>query len=188
MTTWKEIGKMVGRRERHRQFFKTRTYEGPVKSTVGAGQNGGSYKKNEFRDRNMVYLYNYFYKYNQTNTLNHVYHPPRHAADKGLQVCAITHLLFPQPFDGLLQLGDTGVVLLQLLLHPGSAILYWVEVGGLARPLDEGDVGPPLEPLGHNLGLVAGGRVLQKVVTAVLLHHLLQLLVPYGIHNELRAT
>ena len=58
-------------------------------------------------------------------------------------------------FEGLLQPGDTGVVLLlQLPLHPDPAIIYWVEVRRIARPIDEGYVGSLLEPLGHNLGLV----------------------------------
>ena len=77
--------------------------------------------------------------------------PSTHAADKRLQVCAITHILCPQPFDGLLQLRDTGVVLLlQLLLHPDPVILFWVGFCGIAMPLDEGDVGPLLELLSQN--------------------------------------
>ena len=132
----------------------------------------------------MVYLYNYFYKINQTNTLNHICHLRTRDSKYVQSLVFSSHSLLMDSSSA----GDTGSVLLQLLLHPDPAILNWVEVGGLARPLDEGDVRPLLEPLGHNIGLVAGGRVLQKVVTAVLLHHLLQLLVPYGVHNELRST
>ena len=119
--------------------------------------------KKTFTDQKTVYFNNFFYKNHCLSTwsFHHISqsHPPSSwacslPAPPSIQNPPSSSPEFP---NRLLQHGDAGVVLLpQLPFHPNPDIFNGVKVGRIPRPLDQDDVGPLLEPLGHNLGLVAG--------------------------------
>jgi hypothetical protein len=90
----------------------------------------------------------------------------------------VRHLGGPQLYDvphPVLYVRGSGFPLLHP--HPGLHILYGAEVRRIARSLDHLDMGSLIELVGHNLGLVIGGSVLQKVCCLMLVHKKLQLLI-----------
>ncbi len=91
-----------------------------------------------------------------STVVQHRLEPPGHGLNQVDELLAIVHLQGPQPFDLNLQLQNGGcLAILQLGLHPGPAVLDGTEIRGIARPVNEDNVWPLMEPLGDDLGAVA---------------------------------
>ena len=89
--------------------------------------------------------------------LDQLFDPPRHGVNKlftQIPHFFLTMSSIQKPSDDFRFCAKSK--LSEASFQKSPQIFDGVKVGRIPRPLDQDDVGPLLEPLGHNLGLVAG--------------------------------
>ena len=95
--------------------------------------------------------------------------PARHAGSKPLKIAGI-HLTKTDWLDFVDLVSPAGGELVgQLHLHDIPAVLNWIEMKGVARPVHGADV-VVLEPVPDEVSSVTGGSILEEPVTAMMPH------------------